>query len=134
LLTVACADTNDTNDENNNDVNNGNETNNENDENNVNETNDENNINENDDTNETSDADYEPIEPEEVADVFLNGEYDRLYNQTSEAFQAEITAEQLQEIGEEFNEDVENYVIQSDLVLDDNMTQFTWTDEVETKG
>src|SRR5690625_5627856 len=85
-------------------------------------------------TDEVADSDYEAIEREKVADVFLNGEYDRLYNQTSEAFQAEVTAEQLQEIGEEFNDGVENYVLQSELTLDDNVSQFTWADEAGTKG
>lgn len=122
LLVAACADSDDENNTNNDNTNN------------INDTNEVNESNNMDEADEAGGSDYEPIEPEEVADVFLNGEYDRLYNQTSADFQEQVTAEQLQEIGEEFNEGVENYVFQSELTLDDNVSQFTWADEAGMKG
>lgn len=124
LFIVACSDTDDVNEAHN--AQDNSETHEENDANNTNEE------NETDAT--TKDADYEAIEREEVANVFLNGEFERLYHQTSKEFQEQVTVEQLEEIAEGFNEGVEGYVLQSDKALDDAMTQFTWVDEAETKG
>ena len=132
---VACSDSNDangTNDENEMK----NETNDEqnlNDESNSND--DENNINDDrdNDSNAMADADFEALDPEDVADAFLNGEYERVHNQASEEFQGEVTANQFKEIGEDFNEGVEGYVFQSEMPID-GMVQYTWADESETKG
>lgn len=103
-----------------------------------NESNEENNANDNNADNETdtsdNDVDYEAIDREDVANVFLEGEMDRLYHQTSQAFQGQVTVEQLEQIADGFNEDVENYVLQSEMALDDEMTQLTWVDEAEAKG
>lgn len=74
------------------------------------------------------------IEREDVADAFLNEEYERLYKQTSKEFQNEVTINQFKDIGNKFNEGVDSYLFQSEMLLGDNITQYTWIDEEETRG
>lgn len=74
------------------------------------------------------------MEREDVADAFLNEEYKQLYNQTSKQFQNEVTMEEFKDIGNKFNEGVDGYLFQSELLMGNNITQYTWVNEEETRG
>ncbi|GAB3046864.1 M23 family metallopeptidase [Virgibacillus ainsalahensis] len=76
----------------------------------------------------------EPMKPEELSDVFLEGDYERMYGQMSKAFQDEVSLEQLQEIGEEFNKGVTTYTLQSEVPYVDGGQQYVWTDDSGSKG
>lgn len=76
----------------------------------------------------------EKIDAESFGEVFLQGDFKRIYAQMSDAFQADISEEELRDLGEEFNEEVEAYILASTLPMTKAMTQYVWTDEAETKG
>lgn len=77
---------------------------------------------------------YKEIDPKDIATVFLGGDYERLYDQTSKEFQKEVTIKELRSIGDEFNEDVDTYLFQAELPLGDELTRYAWTDEKEEKA
>lgn len=74
------------------------------------------------------------VKPEELADVFLSGDYERIYKQTSKEFQKQVSLKQLQEIGKDFNQDVTSYTMQSKLPLDPDVEQYTWKSVDDKKG
>lgn len=76
----------------------------------------------------------EQMKPEEIPGVFLEGDYKRLYNQTSKDFQKEVSLKQLEEIGNEFNQGVNEFTLQSELPIDEGITQFSWVDDGNAKG
>jgi hypothetical protein len=86
------------------------------------------------DDGEQSVKEAEKVDPEKIADIFLAGEYERLYNQTSKDFQKEVSLKQLQQIGDEFNQEVDTYTIQSEMPLEPGITQLTWIDDGNAKG
>ena len=76
----------------------------------------------------------EPMEPEELSTNFLNGDYEKVYGQTSKEFQKEVSLEQFRELGEDFNQDVSTYELQSELPYGEEATQYVWTDDSGSKG
>src|SRR5699024_5471609 len=74
------------------------------------------------------------IEPESFGEVFLEADFKRVYAQMSDDFKGEISEEELQELGEDFNEDVEAYTLASTFPITEDLTQYVWTDDSETKG
>ena len=75
-----------------------------------------------------------PMKPKDLPDVFLNGDYVRMYSQMGKEFQGEVSLEQLQELGEEFNAGVTAYTLQSELPYGNNAKQYVWTDDSGSKG
>lgn len=76
----------------------------------------------------------EPMEPKELTDVLLNGDYERVHSQMSKSFQDEVPLEQLQELGEEFNASVTSYTLQSELPFGNGAEKYVWGDESGSKG
>lgn len=74
------------------------------------------------------------MKPKELSDDFLNGDYEKVYSQMSKAFQAEVSLAQLQDLGEEFNKDITEYIFQSKLLFSNGVRQYIWTNSSSTKG
>lgn len=74
------------------------------------------------------------VKREELADIFLSGDYERIYKQTSKEFQKQVSLKQLQEIGKDFNEDVTAYTMQTKLKLEPDVEQYTWKSSDDKKG
>lgn len=74
------------------------------------------------------------MKPKELSDTFLNGDFEKVYSQMSKAFRNEVSLKQLQQIGEEFNKDVDSFILQSELPLGNGAKQYVWTDDSGTKG
>lgn len=74
------------------------------------------------------------VKPEEFSSTFLNGDYKKIYSQMSKAFQGEVSLKQLQELGNDFNQDVTKYILQSELPYSNGAKQYTWTDDSGSKG
>jgi len=84
--------------------------------------------------NKINNEDFETIEAEAFGDVFLQGDFERIYTQMSDDFKGEISEEELADLGEDFNEDVEAYALVSTFPMTEAMSQYIWTDDAETKG
>ena len=74
------------------------------------------------------------MKPEEFSSIFLNGDYEKVYSQMSKEFQKEVSLKQLQELGNDFNQDVSTYILQSELPYNKGSKQYTWTDDSGSKG
>lgn len=74
------------------------------------------------------------MKPKNLPDVFLHGDYKKIYKQMSKEFQDEVSLEQLQKLGREFNADVIGYTLQSILPFSGELKQYIWTDDSNTKG
>lgn len=72
-----------------------------------------------------------PIPPEDFANQFLNGEFEKLYKQTSDEFQEMVSMKQFQELGEEFNQGVDTYKL--DLEMKE-LGEYQWISNQEDKG
>ncbi|MGG0671118.1 M23 family metallopeptidase [Lederbergia citrisecunda] len=83
---------------------------------------------------ENTDQGGKLLEPKELADVFLNGDYEKVYSQTSKTFQGEVPFKQFQELGKEFNKDVAKYILQSELPYGNGAKQYVWIDDSGSKG
>lgn len=75
-----------------------------------------------------------PMKPKDLPEVFLNGDYVRMYSQMGKEFRGEVSLEQLQELGEEFNAGVTAYTSQSEIPYGNNAKQYVWTDDSVSKG
>jgi hypothetical protein len=75
----------------------------------------------------------EPVSPEHFPNQFLEGEFEKLYNQTSADFQAMVTLEKFVELGEGFNEGVESFDLMSEIPIQ-NMTEYQWISDQGDKG
>lgn len=74
------------------------------------------------------------IEPADFPAAFLQGEYEAIYAQTSDFFQENVSAKQLRKLGKDFNKDVSTYTLQSELPIGEDIRQYAWIDQTETKG
>lgn len=81
-----------------------------------------------------TDTPNEKVAPADFAEAFLQGKYAAIYAQMSDAFKKEVSVKQLRKLGEEFNQDVTAYELQSELPYGEDATQYVWVDESETKG
>ncbi|WP_252504150.1 M23 family metallopeptidase [Sporosarcina sp. Marseille-Q4943] len=78
--------------------------------------------------------DEKMLKPNELSNAFLNGDYEKVYRQTSKAFQDAVTLKQFQELGEEFNKDVTIYILQSEIPYGNGAKKYIWTDDSGSKG
>lgn len=74
------------------------------------------------------------MEPEALADVFLAGDFEKVYQQMSKGFKKDVSLKQLEGLGVDFNTDVDAFILRSDFSYGDEVKQFVWTDESELKG
>jgi len=74
------------------------------------------------------------MKPEDLSDVLLSGNFEKVYKQMSEYFKNEVSFKQFQELGEEFNEGITKFILQSELPYDNGAKQYVWTDGSGTKG
>lgn len=74
------------------------------------------------------------MKPTELPDVFLNGNYEKVYSQMSAAFQDEVSLADLQELGADFNDDVTTYIFQSKLPCENGADEYNWIDASGSKG
>lgn len=75
----------------------------------------------------------EPVSAEQFTNHFLEGEFERLYNQTSADFQAMVTMEEFVELGEGFNEGVKSFDLVSEIPFQ-GMTEYQWVSDQGDKG
>jgi hypothetical protein len=75
----------------------------------------------------------EPVSPNEFTDQFLNGDFEKLYDQTSSEFQAMVTLEEFVQLGEDFNEGVESYELISETPIQD-MAEYQWISNQGDRG
>ncbi|MFA1821624.1 M23 family metallopeptidase [Virgibacillus oceani] len=73
------------------------------------------------------------VSPGQFTDQFLEGELERLYNQTSEDFQATVTLEEFVALGENFNAGVESFDLVSEIPIH-GMTEYQWVSNQGDKG
>lgn len=73
------------------------------------------------------------IPREELVDAFLNEEYEQIYEQASGEFKKGISLKQLEQVGEQFQEDSEDFSLEVEMDFND-LTRLVWTDADETKG
>ena len=74
------------------------------------------------------------MNPTELPDLFLSGDYTKVHSQMSEAFRNEVSLRQLRKLGKKFHRDVEAYIFQNKLPLAEGIMQYSWMDERQTKG
>ncbi len=73
------------------------------------------------------------VKPDQFPSVFLRGEYERIYKQTSETFREQISYEQFRQIAEQFNRGVGSYSLVSVLPVGDG-ARYAWQDDQGGKG
>lgn len=76
----------------------------------------------------------ELLKPKELSDVILNGDYEKVYSQTSKTFQDQVTLKQFRKLGEDFNKVVTKYILQSENPYGNGAKQYIWIDESGSKG
>ena len=74
------------------------------------------------------------MKPKDLPDVLLSGNFENVHKQMSEYFKNEVSFKQFQELGEEFNEDITKFILQSELPYENGAKQYVWTDDSGTKG
>lgn len=74
------------------------------------------------------------IKHEELADITLDGDFERIYSQMEKEFQQQISLKELKQIGETFNKDVKTYELQSELTYNNELIEYTWINEDHAKG
>src|SRR5690625_2367723 len=89
------------------------------------------NSSENQEVDEEMNAEHVP--PEQFSNQFLEGEFEKLYNQTSADFQAMVTLEEFVKLGEGFNEGAESFDLMSEIPIQ-NMTEYQWISNQGDKG
>ncbi len=82
---------------------------------------------------EDEEMNTEPVSPDEFTNQFLDGDFERLYNQTSSEFQSIVTLDEFVELGESFNANVNNYELISEVPIQ-NMQEYQWISDQGDKG
>ena len=85
------------------------------------------------DQEEDEEIKMEPISPDQFSSQFLEGEFDRLYKQTSGDFQTAVTLEEFVALGEDFNAGVESFNLVSETPIQ-GMTEYQWVSNQGDKG
>ncbi|KGX87502.1 M23 family metallopeptidase [Pontibacillus litoralis] len=75
----------------------------------------------------------ELVSVEQFPKQFLAGEFEAIYNQTSEPFQEQVSFEQFEELAIGFNKGVKNYTLLSKLPIQ-NVTEYVWISDGGDKG
>jgi Peptidase family M23 len=74
-----------------------------------------------------------PVSAEQFPDQFLTGNFETLYKQTSDEFQDKVTLEQFMDLGNDFNEGVENYELVSKIPVEKSI-EYQWISDRGDKG
>ncbi|WP_229683224.1 M23 family metallopeptidase [Virgibacillus oceani] len=74
------------------------------------------------------------ILPEEFNEVFLQGDYSRIYRQTTEQFQQNVSLDDFEQLAESFNQGVTRYNLETSFRMNKHMKRFVWVDGAETRG
>lgn len=75
------------------------------------------------------------MQPKELANLILQGDFETVYSQTDNEFKAEISLEELREIAEDFTKDIMDLELQSELINNnDGSNLCVWLDDSGTKG
>lgn len=72
-------------------------------------------------------------EPEQLAEIMIQGEYEQIYAQMSAEFRKEISLKDLEKVGKEFNKGVQGYELMATSPFGTE-TQYIWVDTSGTKG
>lgn len=84
-------------------------------------------------SNQKETKEVSPFEIKQLNEVFLQGDFERIYRQMSEDFRKQVSLKDLQSDGSEFNKGVTEYVFQLSLPHNANQTQYIWFDQTGTK-
>ncbi|WP_164931453.1 M23 family metallopeptidase [Longirhabdus pacifica] len=79
------------------------------------------------------DKEMELILPEQLANVFLAKEFERIYEQMSESFQKDVSLQDLEQVALPFNEGVEAYELYSNYP-EQGLYRYIWMDGTKTKA
>jgi len=82
---------------------------------------------------ETDNNDEEPITAEELPDEFLAGNYEMIYNQTSNSFQDMVSMDEFEEMSIDFHKGVKNYELISSMPFGE-LTEYQWINDEGNKG
>ena len=74
------------------------------------------------------------MQPKELAQLILQGDFETVYSQTDNEFQNEISLDEFREVAEDFTKDITGLEIQSELFDNDESKQYVWLDDSGTKG
>ncbi|PAV28203.1 metalloendopeptidase [Virgibacillus profundi] len=75
----------------------------------------------------------EPVTQDELPDQFLEGNLEKIYNQTSKDFQDNVTLKQFKDLGVDFNKGVKNYEHVSEMPFQ-GLTEYQWVSDSGDKG
>ncbi|SEP64574.1 M23 family metallopeptidase [Piscibacillus halophilus] len=75
----------------------------------------------------------EKFSPEELPNEFLEGNFETIYNQTSESFQDMVSFEEFEELGKDFNQGLNEFVLASTMPFQ-NVTEYQWISVEGDKG
>ncbi|WP_405098832.1 M23 family metallopeptidase [Oceanobacillus sp. FSL H7-0719] len=75
----------------------------------------------------------EIVTVESFGEVLLDGNYKQIYQQTSQAFQTNVTFEQFENLASEFNQDVGSFELVSEMPLL-GMMEYQWVSDTGDKG
>ncbi|WP_200411740.1 M23 family metallopeptidase [Virgibacillus salexigens] len=73
------------------------------------------------------------IPPKDLPDAFLAGDFEKIYNQTSEGFQSQLTLKGFVQTTEAFHKDIRNYSLVSTMPLQ-GMSEYLWRNTKGNKG
>lgn len=76
----------------------------------------------------------EKMKAEQLGEAFLQGEFKSIYGLFSPEFKQEISLETFAAMGKEWNQGVKQYVLESNLKLDEEYTEYIFRDDTGTKG
>ncbi|KGR84356.1 M23 family metallopeptidase [Lysinibacillus odysseyi] len=76
---------------------------------------------------------HESIQPPHFGDLFHQGQFEKIYKQTSQEFQSLVTLEQFEELAAPFNADVSSYQLELSTTIG-NIVQYLWLDDQREKA
>lgn len=76
----------------------------------------------------------EKMKAEQLGEAFLQGEFKLIYGLFTPEFKREISLDTFASMGKEWNEGVKRYLLDTNLKLDEEHTQYIFTDNTGTKG
>ncbi|WP_099156947.1 M23 family metallopeptidase [Virgibacillus ndiopensis] len=66
--------------------------------------------------------------------MFLQGGFSRIYQQTSEQFQQNISFDDFEKLAESFNQGVSRYDLETNFTIDKHMKRYVWIDGDQSRG
>ncbi|WP_017185767.1 M23 family metallopeptidase [Alkalibacillus haloalkaliphilus] len=73
------------------------------------------------------------VSPEQFIDEFLEGEFEKLYKQLSDSFQQQVSLEEFEGLGQDFNEGVQSYEVMSVTPIR-GLTEYQWISNEGNQG